>query len=125
MNPTILKAADIMRNNLGRRFCLSDIASSVDLSRSHFCHLFKMETGLTPGEYFVHLKMEKAALDLTHTLISIKVIMAEVGYKDKSHFARDFKKVHGLTPSDYRAKHYGSARHIGGPTNATSDQPGS
>ena len=46
--------------------------------------------------------MEKARHLVLAGLLSVKEIMAEVGYKSKSHFVRDFRRSFRLAPSEYR-----------------------
>jgi AraC-like DNA-binding protein len=98
-------ALDFTKANLHRNLSLSELATSVDISRSHLCHLFKTETGMSPGQYLLMLKMQKACELLATTLLSVKYIMIEVGYSSKSHFVRHFKQAYGLTPSEYRTEH--------------------
>ena len=50
---------DFMNANLHRRIRLSELANVVHLSPSHLSHLFKTQTGLSPGEYLRRLRMEK------------------------------------------------------------------
>jgi transcriptional regulator GlxA family with amidase domain len=64
--------------------------------------VFKIETGLTPSEYLARLRMDKARQLLKTTFLSIKQIMAAVGYNSKSYFAKHFKRHCGVTPSEYR-----------------------
>ena len=46
--------------------------------------------------------MKEAAVLLSTTFLSVKEIMARVGFSDESHFVRDFKKIYGMTPTEYR-----------------------
>jgi AraC-like DNA-binding protein len=101
---------NFMSANLHRRMSLNELASVVNLSRSGFSRLFKTETGVSPGEYLIRLKMERACqlLEAT-TFLSIKQIMAEVGYYNKGNFVRQFKRYFYITPSEYRKRAFTSA----------------
>jgi two-component system response regulator YesN len=97
---------EFMNANLDRKLSLSELASSVNISCSPLCYLFNSQVGMSPGHYFLMLKMQKAAeLLTTSPSVSVKQIMAMVRYDDKSHFVRNFKRAYALTPSQYRAKH--------------------
>jgi AraC-like DNA-binding protein len=48
--------------------------------------------------------MEKAGKLLTTSFLSIKQVMAEAGYNNKSNFVRRFKRYFDLAPSDYRKR---------------------
>jgi transcriptional regulator GlxA family with amidase domain len=97
-------AIDFMKVNLHRRIPLAELARAVNLSPSHLSRLFKTQTRLTPGEYLRRLRMEMARQFLETSLMSIKEIMALVGYKSRSHFVRDFKDSFRLPPSEHRKR---------------------
>ena len=101
-NPRVRVAIDFMNANLHRRIPLAELAEVVNLSPSHLSRLFKTQTRLSPGEYLRRLRMEKARHLAATSLLSVKQIMAAVGYKSKSHFVRDFRRSFHLTPSEYR-----------------------
>jgi transcriptional regulator GlxA family with amidase domain len=84
MNPKTQLAVDFMNANLHRKLSLSELAKSVNISRSHLCYLFKTQTGMTPGQYLMMLRMQKACELLATSLLSVKQIMLEVGYNSKA-----------------------------------------
>ncbi len=79
---------DFMKANLHRPIKLTELAGAVNLSPRYFSQLFKIETGIAPGEYLIRLRIEKAAELLTTTFLSVKQVMAGVGYDNKSNFGR-------------------------------------
>jgi two-component system response regulator YesN len=93
---------DFMKANLHRRIPLAELAEVANLSPSHISRLFKTQTRLSPGEYLSRLRMEKARHLVLAGLLSVKEIMAVVGYRSKSHFVRDFRRSFRLAPSEYR-----------------------
>lgn len=100
---------DFMNANLNRSIALDELAGAVNLSPSYFSCLFNAETGVSPGEYLIRLRMQKARQLLATTFLSIKQIMAEVGYNTKSNFGRSFKRHFHVTPSEYRKRTLASA----------------
>ncbi len=88
----------LMREDLGRDLTLGEIADTANLTRSHFCRLFKAEIGGTPANYFKWLRMQKAKELLETTVLSVKQIMTAAGVHDERHFVRDFEMARGLTP---------------------------
>ncbi len=105
-NPQVQTVIQCMNSNLQRRISLAELADVANLSPSHLSHLFKTQTGLSPGEYLRRLRMEKARHLLTTSLLSIKQIMAAVGYSNRSNFLRHFKRYFDLAPSEYRKRAY-------------------
>lgn len=99
---------DFMNTNLERRVSVSELANAVNLSPSHLSRLFNLQTGLSPGEYLIRLRMEKARHCLATSSLSIKQVMATVGYdiRSRSNFVRQFKSYFDLTPSEYRRRFF-------------------
>jgi AraC-like DNA-binding protein len=103
-NLRIQTVIGFMNSNLDRRVSLSELASIVSLSPSHLSRLFKNETKLSPGEYLIRLRMEKARHLLATSFLSIKQIMALIGYGNRKDFVGHFKRYFGLAPSQYRKR---------------------
>ncbi|SRR5260221_1995611 len=96
------KVAELMAAHLEEEFSLVRLAREADMSEFHFSRLFKRTTGLTPSQYFIHLRMEKARRLLRETNQSVIEIGLDVGYTSPSHFAQIFRREVGISPSEYR-----------------------
>jgi AraC family transcriptional regulator len=96
------RVTDLMVANLGDEFSLIRLAREAEMSEFHFSRLFKRTTGLTPSQYFIHLRMETARRLLRETNKSVIEIGLEVGYTSPSHFAQIFRREVGISPTDYR-----------------------
>jgi AraC family transcriptional regulator len=105
-NPQVQTVIQFMNSNLERRISLTDLANVANLSPSHLSHLFKTQTGLSPGEYLRRLRMEKARHLLATSLLSVKQIMAMAGYANTSNFVRHFRRYFAFAPSEYRQRTY-------------------
>ena len=94
-----------MENHYKEKISLDQIAENMYLSPFYISKLFKSETGDTPINYLINLRMEKAKelLDQNSTL-SIQEAAAAVGYEDAYHFSKLFKKYYGLSPLYYKAR---------------------
>lgn len=97
---------EFMNSNLERRIALAELAEAANLSPSHLSHLFKTQTGRSPGEYLRRLRMEKAGHLLATSLLGVKQIMAMVGYTETSNFVRHFRRYFAIAPSEYRKRTY-------------------
>jgi len=91
-----------MRNNLGRKLTVEDMAVLHKLSVSHFSNIFRKSTGMPPIDYFIHLKMQKACQLLYADGVKIKAVASDLGYDDPYYFSRIFKKYIGTSPELYR-----------------------
>src|SRR5687767_2892445 len=92
-----------MNTHLAEPLAIPQLAAMVDLSPSRFRHLFKTQIGVSPAEYLQRLRLRRARMLLKRTFLTVKEVMALVGYNDPSHFARDFRRVHGVSPSALRS----------------------
>jgi len=91
-----------MMQHLDRPLQIARLAQVAHISPSHFFVLFKRWTGFSPMEYFIRLRMQRAAQLLVSTALSVKEAAATLGYDDPFYFSRVFKSVHALAPTDYR-----------------------
>jgi AraC-like DNA-binding protein len=82
---------------------ISEIADELHISSSHLRHLFKKEVGMAPAHYVKVLRLQKAKELLENTFLSVKEVMAAVGFSDLSHFVRAYKAQYGVTPSQTRS----------------------
>lgn len=78
------------------------IADHLAIDRSYLHRIFKSYTNLSPQEYILNFKMEKAAVLLTTTNLKIGDISRSVGYNNTLLFSKTFKKIKQYTPTEYR-----------------------
>ena len=83
---------------------LDSLSSSMYISPTYMSKLFKQETGESPINYLIKIRMEKAKELLVKEELSVKEIANSVGYQDAYHFSKLFKKYTGNSPSDYIKK---------------------
>ena len=98
----IRETIDYMKNNLDKTIRIEDFADLNKYSVSHFSKLFRLTTGMSPIEYFIHLKMQKACQLLYTEDSRVKQIAALLGYDDPYYFSRLFKKYMNTSPETYR-----------------------
>jgi AraC-like DNA-binding protein len=65
---------------LERALSMTDIAEKLGLSTTGFIKRFKVETGLTPADYYQRKKTEEAKRRLTETDASITDIAFNLGF---------------------------------------------
>jgi len=88
--------------SLAEQLRVADLARAVNLSPSRFTALFRAQTGVSPGQYLQAKRLEHARALIETTFLSVKQVMAIVGFNDPSHFTRAFARHHGLTPTQVR-----------------------
>lgn len=91
-----------MRTNISEKLTVAAMAKPHSLSSSHFSSLFRKGTGMSPIDYFIHLKMQRACQLLFADDAMVKTVAMEMGYEDQYYFSRIFKKYMGMSPEQYR-----------------------
>lgn len=96
------RAVTYMAEHLTEKITVEDIANSVYLSTYHFVRSFKKQTGLTPYEYLINLRINKAKDLLISTDDSLDTIAVNSGFTDSKNLIYNFKRIVNLTPKEYR-----------------------
>jgi AraC family transcriptional regulator len=79
-----------------------DIARSANLSRPHFFHLFRKQTGMTPATFAATLRMEASIARVSVSNAPLTDIGLQMGFDSPGNFTRFFVAQQGVTPSQYR-----------------------
>lgn len=79
---------------------LEDLSRVALLSPFYLQRLFLKNTGVSPHEYLIESRIERARGLLLEGR-SIASVAADTGFVDQSHFTRSFKRVVGIAPGRY------------------------
>jgi AraC family transcriptional regulator, arabinose operon regulatory protein len=82
---------------------LAELAAEAGLSVSHYSLLFRAQTGYAPIDYFLRMRMQRAAQLLDTTELRVEEIGTALGYEDPNYFSRQFRRFIGKSPRAYRA----------------------
>ncbi|MEO6994877.1 MAG: AraC family transcriptional regulator [Lacunisphaera sp.] len=77
---------------------VKDLAREACLSSYHFIRLFKRTTGLSPYQYLIRSRVEKAHELLRGGNHRVAEVAYEVGFCDQSHLDRYFRRHFGFSP---------------------------
>lgn len=95
-------AVDYMNFNYGKRIKIDELAEMIGISRSHLTLSFKKELNVSPQDFLLNLRMEKACEQLKNGSEPINIVAANVGYGDSMAFSKAFKQRMGVSPKSYR-----------------------
>ncbi len=70
------------------------------LSPFHLLRVFRKKVGITPNEYLINLRIEKAKA-LLREGVTISEIAFHTGFTDQSHLTKTFRGLTGMTPKKY------------------------
>jgi AraC family transcriptional regulator len=101
-NYKLRQAVNYINEHLDQNLTLAEIAATVRMSSNYFASLFKQSTGLTPHQYVMKCRIEKAKQLLRHQELALVEICQEVGFASQSHFTRVFRQHTQTTPKAYR-----------------------
>jgi AraC-like DNA-binding protein len=96
------KSVEFIENNYSNNIKINDIASYIGINRSYLTHIFKKNINMSPQEFLVNYKIDKACTLLRNTDLPIKAVAKSVGYSDPLTFSKIFKKINGDNPKSYR-----------------------
>lgn len=78
------------------------IAQKMGYSRTSFFRKFGELTGMTPKNYIVHQKMQKAAHLLQEPNVTVADVAYKMGYNSPQYFSTAFKQFYKISPSEYQ-----------------------
>lgn len=97
------KVEDYVAAQLAEEISIEALAELVELSSSHFAHVFKESTGMTPLQFVTRQRITRAQQLIRETSRNLIEVGLEVGYTSPSHFAQVFRRVVGVTPTEFRS----------------------
>ncbi len=97
-------AKKIIEHNLNHPLSVESVAKSLHVHPSYFTRLFANQTGITPKQYILEKKMDRAKTLLIKTAATIEEIAISVGFADPLYFSRLFHKKEGVSPRAYRRR---------------------
>jgi AraC-like DNA-binding protein len=96
------RTTDYIEAHLEHELLLTEIAAVARMSPAHFARLFRRATGLTPHQFIIVRRIERAKRLLTESRLPIIDIGRQVGFTDQSYFTAVFRKYVATTPKAYR-----------------------
>jgi AraC family transcriptional regulator len=91
-----------VEDHLGDNLRLTDLAALVAYSPDHFARLFKHTFRLSPYQYILRRRVERAKLLLRSRVHSIAEVAVLCGFGSQAHLHAAFKARTGVTPGTYR-----------------------
>lgn len=99
-------AIEYIHNNFSYDIQISDIAKHIGIDRTYLYKLFKKEFKVSPQQYLISYRLERAAYLLQKTNFNTTEIAFSSGFKDVPAFCNHFKKKYKLTPLQYKKNHF-------------------
>lgn len=105
--PNILSpAVQYIENNIfDHTLSNTVLAKELGISEVYFRKLFLRYYNISPKQYILNFRIQKAKQMLIETPFTIIAISESCGFSTPNHFCRAFKQHTGLTPTQYAASH--------------------
>jgi len=98
----ILRAIKFIETNSSASLNLEAIAQEACLSKFHFSRLFKSHVGISPKQFVLTLRINRALTMLRNPDLNISTVALQAGFNELGEFTRQFRRLIGLTPSAFR-----------------------
>ena len=98
-------AKQYMDENFDQGITVSEAAAYVFLSQGYFTRAFRDDTGISPMNYLMKKRIEKACKLLQNNEIKVSAISLQSGFSSPQRFNVAFRKQMGMTPMEYRKKY--------------------
>lgn len=95
-------AKSLLLENLDGNVSISEVAQVCNLSRGYFIRAFRETTGMTPYQWVLRERIDRARNLLRSSDAPLAEVAIVCGFADQSHFTRVFSSFVGTTPGNWR-----------------------
>lgn len=110
-HPVVQSLKAVIESNFTDSTFSADTAiSKIPLNGDYVRKIFKKQTGVTPHEYLIRTRLERAENILScgvsnkYSELTVSQIAEACGFAEPLYFSRVFKKYYGVAPSAYAKK---------------------
>ena len=92
----------LLYDEFDRNISLDEYAKLCNMSKYHFCRVFKKNYGISPITYRNRRRISVSCHYLENTNLSVSKIAQTVGFSSVTAYSDAFKKLFGISPAQYR-----------------------
>lgn len=96
------KVKAILETELEAPHSIAGLAARVHVHPVYLARAFKEREGLTPGEYHLKMRLQRALERLFRSNESVSAIAYTTGFTDAAHFIRCFRACYHVSPHKFR-----------------------
>lgn len=101
-NKTLFPAIKYIEKNFGNPYISNTLlAEKCNISEVYLRKLFLKNFNVTPKQYIMDIRIQKAKQLLSEGSLKINAISEHCGFSNPYHFSRYFKEKNGVTPTEY------------------------
>lgn len=102
--PPVDQAIDQLLQHPTGTWSLKSVAARFDVSREHLTRRFVEKMGISPGQYLIQQKLQRALILLRETTLPIAQVAEQSGFGTSHTLIRQMQTTHGMSPTQYRQK---------------------
>lgn len=104
-----------MEEHFHEPITLKHLADAIPCNPQYLCRFFKELAGVSPIQYLIGYRIERACGLLANTSLPILQIAMDCGFDNVSYFIRKFKEIRGCTPKEFRDKAKSGPKNVPSP----------
>ena len=101
---TVEPALRRIREDYASPTTLEELAELCNVSKCHFCRIFRLVTGQSPMRYLTEYRLKIADLLLSSSGESIRTVAEKCGFSDQAYFCQCYKAHFGVPPRQKRSE---------------------
>ena len=101
---TVEPALRRIREDYASPITLEELAELCNVSKCHFCRIFRLVTGESPMRYLTEYRLKIADILLASSGESIRAVAEKCGFSDQACFCQCYKAHYGIPPSQKRSE---------------------
>ena len=104
LDERVQRAQLLIARRYHERINVERLAGELHIGYSSFRQVFKAQTGLSPKQYQLQIRLRKAQDFLANTSKSVEEIAEILGFDSPYHLSNQFKKQVGFAPQIWRRR---------------------
>ena len=104
-DPRINQVLSAIHANPADNWSVERLGQLVNMSRSSFSNRFTELAKMTPLQYVIFVRLQKASRLLVETSTPLITVAGSIGYQSEAAFSQAFKKQYGMRPGEFRRSH--------------------
>jgi AraC family transcriptional activator FtrA len=101
---------DSMHRRLATHQPIAELAAMAAMSERSFMRRFKEATGMSPADWLISARVDRARELLEGSLLSVDAIAGECGFGSAITLRHHFRRKLGISPSAYKTRFAQPAR---------------
>lgn len=104
-DPRINRALSAVHAEPANDWSVKNLGELVNMSRSSFSNRFTELVNMTPMQYVIFVRLQKATRLLIESSTALTLVCESIGYQSEAAFSQAFKKQYGMRPGEFRRAH--------------------